>query len=174
MNDTITKETLMPFCSVSPAKPHFRQPSSQGEFTYACDGRILIRVARLADVPEVEGYVNMDRVMGQFHAEGDWQPAPMKFTEAKIGPCHACGGQGTHFCEKCGEDHDCARCEGKGTKEEMQWMEIDGRRIQNKFLRLVAALPGAEFNTTGDENTPVSFRFAGGIGLVMPLLKRHE
>jgi hypothetical protein len=56
----------------------------------------------------------------------------------------------------------------------MQWMEIDGRRIQNKFLRLVAALPGAEFNTTGDVNTPVSFRFAGGIGLVMPLLKRHE
>ena len=51
---TLTPEDLQRFCSDDESRPSICHPFSQEKWTYATDGRLLIRVPRLAEVPEYE------------------------------------------------------------------------------------------------------------------------
>ncbi len=44
---------LKPFCGDNDIRYYLNEPFSEGEFTYATNGHILIRVPRRDDVPEV-------------------------------------------------------------------------------------------------------------------------
>lgn len=125
--------TLQSFCDETRAKT--ATPFSVGEYTLATDGYILVRVPRLAEVPEREDAPKIemlatDRVCGPFFREpAQWVPIPK--VELQYRPCDICGGTGRLFkCPECnghGEvewDSDycsyeatCKMCDGAGTTE---------------------------------------------------------
>jgi hypothetical protein len=48
----MTKEELQKFCAKAEDRPRLAVPWSEGQWTYAANGALLIRVPRLPDVPE--------------------------------------------------------------------------------------------------------------------------
>ncbi len=74
----MTKDDLKPFCSPDPIRETMAESWTAGAFSYATSGHILIRVPRLADVPEGEG-INFGKVGESFDREpAAWFPvAPL-------------------------------------------------------------------------------------------------
>jgi hypothetical protein len=103
------KETLAKFCTLDPTRVNISVPWSKGDFTYATDGSILIRVPRKEFEPEIDGAPNVD---GMFDA-----PVPAEMfsladielpaLEATEKTCPDCNGAGTEDCE-------CPECDGRG------------------------------------------------------------
>ncbi len=125
------KNDLQPFCSEDESRKGITQPWSEGEYSYATNGCILIRVPRLGDVPECdEAPKNVDKMfasqesrMGPEHAL-----AALTFTVDEPTQCPECKGKGkVDNCPECygtGEVHfgnlynnyivECASCGGGG------------------------------------------------------------
>jgi hypothetical protein len=105
-------------------------PFVRGDWVYATDGRILVRVRSTPEVaallplgdrrvPEVEFY---------FDAAPAYAPEPVTFAvdePEKCGECdgkgrlparrcNECGGSGETICSCCGQDRNCPDCDGKG------------------------------------------------------------
>lgn len=123
-------ELLRAFCSTDETRPALQRPFNLGEYSYATDGRILIRVARLEEVPPREGESpvgNPDAVIPEGHG---YEPAicPPKWEEfkevrstckrcdgtGKSNTCPDCDGEGEIECPECLHEHECERCHGQG------------------------------------------------------------
>ena len=195
----ITREQLATFCyKDDEMRPELQQPFTVGDFTYATDGRILIRVPRLDGVEK--------------GCHDKWTACPSKyFSETLIGPvwlpvpelparepdrpctkcdgkpvCAACRGDGSveyefwhgptkhtlyGTCPLCDGDVQCRHCDGtlvEPRNEGDEAVEIGGALINSDFLRLLAALPNAELTPRGPLD-PCRIRFDGGEGVVMPM-----
>ncbi|MDE2107035.1 MAG: hypothetical protein KGL39_58045 [Patescibacteria group bacterium] len=121
---------LQPFCSRDSSRPGILKPFSLGHYTYATDGRMLIRVARRDDVPtNPDAPRNVDSLYPDpSPSPRDYSPLPLPLPVAPVEykNCADCDGQG-HFkncpechglglieCDKCLNKEDCHRCRGKG------------------------------------------------------------
>lgn len=156
---------LQPFCYTGNDRPALAQPWSVGEWTYATDGRILVRVPRRADVPERDdGPRDLQGVLA-----GTWASEPLPLPEfARVPaplleePCGECQGQ---------QSLDCNICDGKGKIFTHQPMVAMGAQHFNPFyLGLIAGLPEVVCWAQVDPTRPLKFAFAGGgEGRLMPM-----
>ena len=113
---------LVKFCSKDKTRLQINKPWSRGEYTYATEGHIMIRVSRLADVSEDPAapdgndiFVQSAKIQGR-----TWCTIPPYTLERK--PCNDCHGDGYfHKCDNCEgsgyvgrNDRDCSDCDGDG------------------------------------------------------------
>lgn len=181
---------------------YFGQPLRVGEFVYATDGYIAVRVAA-ADYPDAEeakvGSRFSDNILSLFWpVESEctipWPEGVPVMGEIKCPDCEGigrvgttvcanCGGDGETECFECGQDVDCDRCHGTGMmggttcaacdgnrrREGVLRFEILGTNLADKYVQLIASLPGVKAKPVTNPIQPVRFRFDGGVGLVMPV-----
>ena len=101
------KETLKQFCSYDNLRKEIMEPWTRGDYTYATNGKIIIRVPRISDIPENPAAPNVNRSI-------PWN-APV-FTEASA-PIPDLPKDQFLSCARCdgtGKNSECPECEGEG------------------------------------------------------------
>ena len=195
----ITAADLQPFCSTDKTRVRIVSPFSIGDWTYATDGRMLVRVPRLADVPEYDGpawTIQPPQYLTDNPPGDVWLPIPELPPATPDVPCQKCGGKAPETCPACDgdgeveyefdyggttytiehecpvcEDPTCRSCDGTGIEpRKIVTVEVGGALFNVEFLRKFAALPDAEL-APREHWLPCRVRFAGGEGLIMPMRK---
>ena len=130
----MNKQDLLPFCSTDPCRYSLSIPWNIEGFTYASDGKALIRVPAIAEcergihdpyspvihpgtIPDADSPAWQDITLPD-----GWQDTPPVIIDCKacdgtgkIRDCPECGGAGeTTRCE-CGNVKTCRECDGEGT-----------------------------------------------------------
>jgi hypothetical protein len=172
---------LLPFCGASPKRAYFARPVTAGEFTYATDGVIILRVPRgdaepTKDLPEIA----LEKPFEGIEAAG-FEPLLTKrklpaAPEPKKVECYACEGSKTeHGCPNC--TCPCERCGGTGEVtdiDEKVSTTVRGVTFDLRYVLLMLSLPGVEVATKADKDKPLLFRFDGGIGALMPMRNKTD
>lgn len=188
---------LLPFCSTDELRENLLKPFSVGEFTYATDGRIAVRVPRLPDVGEIEKPVGVERLFREGYKptapaheipELTFRDLECKMCEGngKIRKCYDCDGEGerecdmghTHKCDTCDGDggfasdsekgEPCFKCGGTGKIPDAIGVGIGVGTFSNLLLAKIRGLPECKMHV--ESNTSVAtFTFNGGGGLLMPM-----
>ena len=126
-------ETLKLFCCTDSEKESLSEPYSSGDFTFATNGHVQIRVPRLQEVPESEiapkiTITENDPVGKHYLKEPvEWVAVPAVTVEPTL--CTSCGGTGKAVvCPECDgngwigtetpwhryDDQECKSCKGTG------------------------------------------------------------
>lgn len=166
---------LTPFCGKDDDRWYLNAPFSEGEFTYATNGHILIRVARRDDITS-EPEQMMNRCAKLFAEAAPTPPIAIPEIPPIVeGDCDCCNGAGSHERE-CGTgDYDCDDCAGTGRvmKEPGDsWypqIDVGDAAFAPNYLRLIKSLPNVQFMPNGQHGA--HFTFDGGDGLLMPIKK---
>ncbi len=161
-----TIKELMPFCSTDETRPSICQPLNQDGATWATDGRVIVRVAEIELPPPAEGLKipNVAEVWKQFQTDAQFSTMP-ELPAPFMKPCTDCEGSGE--CPHC--DRVCLECGGSGTYAAQQPTMVGARQLDARFLRKIAALPNPSLAIAGEKIEPLSFKFDGGEGLLMPM-----
>lgn len=133
---------LKPFCGVeSETRPYLSNPWSIGEWTYASDGRIAIRVPRLPDVQENDKAPASIVTIFQSSDALAFRPFSISIPPeppTRCGDCGGkghgarcpeCGGEGTHGCNCDHCDRECSECEGVGAVFDIDLDEASPVRV---------------------------------------------
>lgn len=127
----IPLELLQSFCiEKESGRIRVMQPFTRGDFSYATDGHIVVRVAARADVPADQYDVKVEPLF--VPPVGELVPVP----PVDLGPepvhvvkpctkcqthgrftaitCETCRGTGEVKCGSCGHKDECATCDGTG------------------------------------------------------------
>lgn len=168
---TLTPEDLQRFCSDDESRPSICHPFSQEKWTYATDGRLMIRVPRLADVPEYDDAPKRvdATIFGKQPITGDWFKIPELPTEKTR--CDQCGGGGECECG-CGDIHKCGSCDGEGEYVRIIKVPCGTQNANNILLAKVAILPNVEICNSAQMKSDygaLGIRFDGGEGRLMPM-----
>ena len=128
----IDLEILRAFCSDDETRFELFNPFTQGNYTFATDGRTVVRVPKIiagartepvkADAaglfkPELMGHPELMFPEGWQHLPELWEECG---TCAGVGrcqgmlPCTRCEGSGEEECPTCLNMHDCEECRGSG------------------------------------------------------------
>ena len=184
-------ERLKTFCG---SHGKMATPWTAGEFTYATNGFVLVRVPRIESIPESEGlkvaqfYEAPKPIDGWVDLPGDLG----SLTECpdchggNDGDCPECDGDGdiefqnshnTYVCEckTCdgtGEGNNCKGCRGTGTTDSKPETKIDGVLFGTAFLRLFSDLKGCQI--APHSGRIAWLQFEGGDGFVMPRTPARE
>lgn len=197
-------EELKKFCCTEHvACPSLGLPFSSGEFTYACDHRTIVRIPRLADVPENPKAPVADKI---------WESVPLGVMKPLVidetrviddEACRLCDGGGKVYpqktCEKCDGEGECAECgetcrkcsgTGKmkiglektdlcplcaGTGYSRRTLKWGNSNFNVAFLRRIQTLPNCSLLESGDgEGKPHQFIFDGGDGLVIGMKSNEQ
>ncbi|MCP3177282.1 hypothetical protein MJO47_09245 [Desulfuromonas sp. KJ2020] len=120
---------LESFCSQDNEKHKLTQPFSIGEFTYATDGRVMIRVVKEESVESIENPVDVTKIPWDHSELDDWHPLPnYNLEDLPQEKCKECRGHlRTSECPECSGDGfvefentyncysvDCQTCDGFG------------------------------------------------------------
>lgn len=160
---------LRNFCSES--RRDLSEPFSIGEFTYATNSKIVIRVNR---IPEYDGNVGIGRVVDLFKDEvipdSLFVDLPKVDTEKTTKPCEDCDGEGEiTFRSRSGHYYnvDCELCMGDGQIAIRKTLVIGTKIFDEDFIRNINYLPNAKIATEAVSGLkPVPFKFDGGSGIV--------
>lgn len=124
--DVIAPDWLWGVCSEDESRFVICSPWSCGDWTYATNGRALLRMPRLQGVPENEAAPKqIDEVIGDpdVSAIQEW----WTLDAIERGPV-------TEDCEKCGR-----------ASAALQPVELGALRLRNDLLQKMACVPGARF-----------------------------
>lgn len=171
------KINLKQFCGFDPFRPYLHEPFTVGDFTYATNGHILVRVAKVdgAGPLKRDKPLNVEAVLKwHWQTEIDFYPCNLQIPKSDDpGICPECDGRGKeHDCPEC--ECECVRCDGTGKGHKKISAKVAGVDFDVFYLRQIASLPGLEISSTaipGDNTVPMMFRFNGGVGALMPLRK---
>lgn len=198
MNDAIRDVMIALAAMTDDGCERYKTPWGRGEWSYATDCKMVIRVPRLDEFGERgenDGDTNrFDDLLAAVTAT-TWYCVP-DYLPAAPGPCPRCHGVPAVKCEACdGDGHvawefrhggrtydaveDCPVCDGAGTVECTECVgtgkgvepvvEVGPALIHADYLRLLARLPGCRLAPV-DGWGPVVFEFdGGGRGAVMPV-----
>ncbi len=188
----INEHLLQKFC----AGPDFGNgsitaPFSQDKFTFATNGHIIVRMPRMAAVPEsckAPCPMNLPWDHEQLTA---WHPMPDYTLPLKV-LCPACEGtQYVAYCEKCDDlrpaGKRCPRCKGRLWPERdicelCDWqgradvsfrVSVNAAQVNGHYLELIKSLPGPwwfALDPKEPQTGTIRFKFEGGVGLLMPML----
>lgn len=152
-------------------RPDLHKPFSRGQYTYATNGHIVVRVSRIADVAEQEKH----DLSGLFNL--NFKDEPRGVLEVKIPvikddwcDCRVCDGRGTeHDCPDC--SCQCDSCNGEGRENKAPTAKITiGDAVYNaKHIQQILELLGLRFPLYPPKDTASWFVFDGGEGLLMPM-----
>lgn len=170
-----SKETdLAPFCSTEETRFYIMKPWSRGEYTFATNGHILVRVPRRTDIAENDLCPDAAKVFAKIEAQICAPLPAYKLPDEEKNECSLCEGGGKgHDCPDC--ECACANCDGKGevsTDDEIS-AALNGLIISLKYLRMVLSLPNVKAGNPASQNDPMRFEFDGGDGAVMGLTRKH-
>lgn len=180
----MTKEELSKFVSDDPSRLIICETWSRGEYSYATDGLVLIRLSRLEDIPQKEEAPDVDIIFPKIQSlvwfnlseiPIDAQPicsaCDGKAMDLK---CPDCMGKGTYKwenkkceCEGCyGTGKvDCHKCLGTGKTLPIA---IGSGHFSYLLLKKIQRLPNIKIGPTGPQD-PAWLKFDGGEGLLMPM-----
>ena len=117
---------LTVFCGKGDVRTYLHDPFSIGEYSYATDGHVAIRIPRRDDVPEIENAPDIGKVFAPL-VDLAFQPLPsITILAVSLPECRDCDGKG--YGEKCSECHgegnhgcdceycgrECDECDGTG------------------------------------------------------------
>lgn len=123
---------LQAFCHVGRSRTYLSQPYSIGDYTYASNGFVAVRVARQDDAPENDEAPKLIAEILSGHDARRFGPLPVFDIQSprrvRCGECHGqgsyndcdeCGGSGEHECDHsgCQHTHECHECEGTGASQ---------------------------------------------------------
>lgn len=199
MNDKIRDVMIELAVMTDNVREHYLTPWSRGEYSYATDGRMMMRAQRLNEFQDRatnDGASTTADSLAMAPTGPTWYDVPADLPPAP-GPCPRCHGAGDVKCEACRGDgevdwefrHDgrvydmkascpicdgdgrveCNPCAGRGRADE-PGIEVGPALINPRYLRLLAGLPGCRLAPV-DGWAPVAFEFDGGRGrgAVMPV-----
>jgi hypothetical protein len=158
---------LQQFCSKDQGRYYINKPWSRGDFTWATNGKILVRVPRRDDVPEQPAAPDAARIFTPEFEEMAFSPLPAVDWPKDPPPleCEVCDSRGTlHDCPDC--HCVCPNCDGSGNHPVEVSVDVRGGIFSVKYMRMILSLPNVEFvqvASSGEKPTP--FRFEGGFGL---------
>lgn len=163
----INLDTLQQFCRVrDDCEPLWQHvPWSRGQYTYATNGHILIRLPRQVEVPENPRAVECDNLFPSMDGR-TWFPLPVVVPPPLV-ECDDCEGRGKYGGPK-GHVHQCDECEGTGKLMPIVRVAVGNAEFQQAYLALLGQLPNCQIAVTGSTTAAV-IRFDGGEGLIMPL-----
>ncbi len=162
---------LQQFCSDN--RPALKKPFSLGGHTYATDGRIAVRMPRMADFPEADTPPKIEKVFSEYFKEmpmGTINVSLPKIEEQKE-ECRECVGSGyEHECPDC--SCECGGCDGEGevNVEQKVYVQIGTALYNAMFISKLLTLPGVKFPANPPEKDAAPFIFDGGDGMLMPIL----
>ncbi len=177
---------LKPFClpeAIGAADTVLLAPWTDGDWTYATNRKIIIRVPRRppgADWRNAETAVrppNGAKLFEQHYPaklETGWIAVPPGAGPQKA-KCEKCGGDGRHKCD-CGHQHDCVACGGTGHAILRSKTDIGNRRVYDALLALLCPLDNVQVNpSVGGPEDILPFRAKEDgrpvEGLLMPMLR---
>ena len=168
---------LTKFCAADDVRTYLRTPFSYGNYTYATNDHIIVRVDRRPDAPEgnakhlpqssVEKALCLDR-------ESVFRRLPiLAFPASETTECGHCHGSGhEHDCPDC--ECECEACDGSGGVLPERSCSIEGINFDAKYIGWIMTLPNIEVETNPKEKLPWKFRFDGDVGALMPLVRSDK
>ena len=166
----LSKSDLERFCSDDISRPSLSAPWSSGDYSYASNGHLIVRVPRMVDIAESDV---APKVAGMFDKHMVEPPewfalSDIELPEMEIVDCATCEGgeESVHDCPDC--SCICEDCNDTGKVEEIIRVKVGMALYQLKYLLMLKGLPNCKLGPTG-EWTPAPFRFDGGDGLLMPM-----
>ncbi len=167
---------LQDFCgdqAEPPERSWIHRPFSRGEFTYATNGHIMVRVPRQDAFPEVASGPALEKLDDVLFAyKADFEAPSIDPPEAVLcGCCNGTGRVNAHDdCPHCKCDsRPCDICDGTGKTPEVLPRKIGNVMFAGRYIRQLLALPGIEVPRKPKSGQPMPFKFTGGIGALMPL-----
>lgn len=169
---------LQPFCGREETFHKINRPFSRGEFSYATNGHIMVRVPRRSDVEENTVSPATETIYDQ-HPAASFEPAPAIELPGHAAvlekeECTECNGTGSGCeCENC--QCDCQSCDGTGGVENEQLISVGfkGAIYNRAWMAMMLGLPNLELGPV-DKEKPLRFRFDGGEGLLMPMRRKGD
>lgn len=187
----MTRIDLQQFCPKEQigARYYIAKPWRVGSHTFATNGHICVRVDAADDDEEQPSAPNAARIL-ELHPSPIYAPLRVKLPPLDTVECATCYGRGFYW-ENEDEDGEpdlknpgaklsCEDCDGSGRVEKQTSVSIAGVFFAAKYIAQIAALPEAEFPTNPvagksyADVTPCPFRFAGGIGALMPMTSQAD
>jgi len=162
----VNADDLKKFCAdANDIRAHMMgRPWSRGEWTWATNGHILLRVSRQSDVAENDAAPDCAALLAKVPAAVNWIPVPECASLPDI-ECDECGGTGIATCPTCCNDSDCGNCDHTGMVRQRRAVEAGDAHFDQNYL---AALQGYEIATNGP-STAAHIRNGDIIGLLMPM-----
>lgn len=132
---------LNAFCSKERSRSYISQPYSIGEFTYATNGHIAIRVPGVVALPNEKAPASIEGMFADADTRA-FRPfdlvtaPPAKRVRCErcrgagyVTSCETCDGEGLHTCndDSCGCEHECGACKGMGAHAAIK--DEDGAEI---------------------------------------------
>lgn len=165
-------KTLEAFCIPEDNRLHVKRPFTQGDYTYAGDGAILLRVSKLEGYETLAGgqYPNAAALPWDHARLTDWCDLPEVDLE-KLESCDECEGGKEPI-------KDCEWCDGTGKNSRSAVRFGSGHVAAYYLIKIKKHLAGVKispYETTklvygsGVRGNPVRFTFDGGCGLLMPM-----
>jgi hypothetical protein len=167
---------LQKFCSTDNYRPNIMNPFSDGAYTYATNGHIIVRVPRRADIPEREDSPSLERLFkiepSSFSSIARKDILAM-MPEREALACKTCSGLGrAHKCPTC--ECVCVECSGTCISVPRLQAAISAgtRDIDAHYAMMLMELPGLKISVAEDD--VLWFRFDGGDGMLMTLNRFHN
>lgn len=168
----ITLADLQPFCLTGKFRPYLNRPFNSAGHTYATNGHIMVRVPAIDGVAGCDYALMEERVVETFSNTQKTAIAQMKLMSiiriATDKYCHECGGSGVeHECPNCA--CRCDSCSSTG-KAPDKWavVKIGGAVFNGEYVAMMQKF-GAVTIGPSKKDSPLSFYFDGGEGLLMEL-----
>ena len=157
----------------------FAPPWSDGEYTFASNGRIVLRVPRRANVPQSDFLTarvmsllaDAETLLAEYpHSSLPAVEIPVR---PRFKPCENCHGTGQSASAESSSGEDCDACEGTGMVETdpLAIQIAPGVFLADNILRLLKTLPGLQISLHPFRK-PLHLRFEEGDGCAMPIRPR--
>ena len=173
---------LKQFCGTEESRPYIMAPFSIGQWTYATNGHICVRIPRLPDVaePTEPKILKAEKLFEEMPADG-YAPLPSIALEAdEDDACDECDGRGyEHDCPGC--LCTCDACNGTGhpLPGHKTTVGIGDAIFNGRYIFQLLKLPNVVMTTpcmqpgTGSGKAAF-FRFDGGEGCLMEMLGKNS
>lgn len=162
---------LQQFCGTDETRPYIMKPFSFGDFSYATNGHIMVRVPKMEGVEAPSKKFNADKPL-QGVEQASFVPPTFKLPPqpSEEDECTDCDGRGyEHDCPHC--ECTCRACDGTGNQaaEGKLTTTFEGITFALRSVRKMLSLPSIEIAKPGESGAPLLFRFEGGVGALMPM-----
>ena len=174
----LTPGDLAKFVSTDVGRARMARQWSRGEFTYATNGHIMVRIPRLAEVPECSDAPDVEGIVMPLLAD-QTETAPLpayELPKVDKNECRTCEGRGLeHDCPDC--ECKCDDCDGTGGGVRAQIsIGMFGAIYKLDYIKLLwMTLPGLRFSVRPPKEGPAKFIFdGGGVGAIMPMSSPYQ